>query len=75
MAFDTRMNSFSEKELESRSRSSKLIKSAMDTNNCILRTDQGIGLWKYIPTIKYKTLERAQKFMERCIYKINSEHL
>ncbi|XP_026472405.1 cytochrome P450 302a1, mitochondrial-like [Ctenocephalides felis] len=66
MAFDTRMNSFSKEELDSHSRSSRLIKAAEDTNSCILGTDQGIGLWKFIPTLKYKKLERAQKYMERC---------
>lgn len=64
MAFDLRLNSFSEDELRPYSRSSRLMKAALDTNSCILKTDNGPQLWKKINTPLYRKLRKSQKYME-----------
>lgn len=62
--FDVRMDSFSESELNRNSRSTKLLKAAIITNNCILKLDHGLQLWKYFVTPLYWKMKRAQTFME-----------
>lgn len=64
LAFDEWMNSFSDDERHPESRTSKLIKSAQDTNSCILPTDQGFQLWRFFETPSYRKLRTAQEFME-----------
>ncbi|KAJ6640669.1 Cytochrome P450, mitochondrial, partial [Pseudolycoriella hygida] len=64
IVFDVRMNSFSKAELDSGSRSSKLIEAAEVTNSLTLSTDQGLQLWRYFETPKYRKLRKAQEFME-----------
>ncbi|XP_037044691.1 cytochrome P450 302a1, mitochondrial isoform X1 [Bradysia coprophila] len=64
LVFDVRMNSFSESELDPKSRSSKLIEAAETTNSLTLPTDQGLQLWRYFETPKYRKLRKAQEFME-----------
>lgn len=59
------MNSFSKSELDPTSRSSKLIEAAEVTNSLTLPTDQGLQLWRYFETPKYRKLRKAQEFMER----------
>lgn len=61
------MNSFSEAELNPNSRSSRLIEAAEATNSSILPTDQGLQLWRYFETPKYRKLRKAQEFMERYV--------
>nr|QZM07453.1 cytochrome P450 monooxygenase CYP302A1 [Lasioderma serricorne] len=63
-ALDLRLNSFSEKELKPYSRSSRLIEAALITNSCILNTDNGPQLWKFIETPLYRKLRKAQEYME-----------
>lgn len=65
MAFDIRMNSFSEDELKPDSRSSKLIRAAEITNSCLLPLDQGLPLWRYLETPVYKKLRTSQEYIER----------
>lgn len=65
MAFDIRLNSFSDEERHSDSLSSKLIRAAETTNSCILPTDQGLQIWRYIETPTYRKLRKSQEFMER----------
>ncbi|KAL1498363.1 hypothetical protein ABEB36_009175 [Hypothenemus hampei] len=63
-SLDIRLNSFSNEELNKNSRSSKLIKSALLTNSCILKLDNGPQLWKKFNTPMYKNLKNAQLYME-----------
>lgn len=62
--FDVRMDSFSEIELRKNSRSTKLLKSALTTNSCILKLDNGFHLWKHFATPLYWRMKRAQTYME-----------
>ncbi|KAF5297799.1 hypothetical protein FQA39_LY11948 [Lamprigera yunnana] len=64
VALDLRMNSFSTIELRSNSRSSKLMRAALTTNSCILKTDNGPQLWRKFETPLYKKLRKSQEFME-----------
>ncbi|XP_066248393.1 cytochrome P450 302a1, mitochondrial [Euwallacea similis] len=61
---DLRLNSFSKEELNKNSRTSKLIKSAYDTNSIILKLDNGPQLWRKFDTFLYKKLKNAQLYME-----------
>lgn len=63
-ALDLRLDSFSPEELQPHSRSSKLIQAALVTNSCILKTDNGLHLWKKFETPLYKKLRKAQEYME-----------
>lgn len=65
LVFDVRMNCFSQDELNPKSRSSELMHAAEVTNSSILPTDQGLQLWRYFETPKYRKLRKAQEFMER----------
>ncbi|XP_044750477.1 cytochrome P450 302a1, mitochondrial [Coccinella septempunctata] len=62
--FDVRMDSFSESELSRNSRSTKLLKSALITNDCILKLDNGPQLWRHFTTPLYWKLKKAQTCME-----------
>lgn len=64
LAFDVRMNSFTALERRSHSITSRLIDAAETTNTCVLPTDQGLQLWRWIETGTYRRLRRAQEFME-----------
>ncbi|KAF5298333.1 hypothetical protein FQR65_LT01111 [Abscondita terminalis] len=64
VALDMRMNSFTKRELKSHSRSSQLMKAALTTNSCILKTDNGPQLWRKFETPLYKKLKKSQQFME-----------
>ncbi|CAG9771429.1 unnamed protein product [Ceutorhynchus assimilis] len=61
---DLLLKSFSRDELNRHSTSSKLIKSALDTNSCILKLDNGPQLWKKFDTPLYRKLKKSQKYME-----------
>ncbi|XP_017786799.1 PREDICTED: cytochrome P450 302a1, mitochondrial [Nicrophorus vespilloides] len=61
---DIRLDSFSYQELKSNSRSSKLMQAALNTNKCVLKTDNGLQIWKKIDTPLYRKLKRSQKYME-----------
>jgi ecdysteroid 22-hydroxylase len=65
IAFDERLNSFSDAERNANSRSSKLMKAADDTNKMILPTDQGLQLWNLFETSDYRKLREAQEYMEQ----------
>lgn len=43
----------------------KLIQAANDTNNRILRTDNGLQLWRKWKTPAYKKICQSQKYIER----------
>lgn len=63
-ALDMRLDSFSKLELKPNSRSSRLVESALTTNSCILKTDNGPQLWKKFETPLYRKLRKAQEYME-----------
>lgn len=65
IAFDERLNSFSDEERLPNSRSTRLIKAAEDTNHSILPTDQGFQLWRFFETSDYRKLRESQEFMEK----------
>ncbi|KFB43847.1 AGAP005992-PA-like protein [Anopheles sinensis] len=75
LAFDVRLNSFSEEQMEPNSLSSRLMESAETTNSCILPTDQGFQLWRYFETPTYRRLRKAQAFMEKTAVELVSEKL
>jgi ecdysteroid 25-hydroxylase CYP302A1 len=65
LAFDEKMNSFSDVERKPDSTTSKLIEAAEETNSNILPTDQGFQLWRLIETSEYKKIRESQEFMEK----------
>lgn len=64
IAFDERLQSFSESARDENSISSKLIKAGEETNSLILPLDQGFQLWRLFETKEYKKLRRAQEVMQ-----------
>ncbi|CAO1322094.1 unnamed protein product [Diamesa hyperborea] len=64
LAFDEKLNSFSEEQRHPDSRSSKLMESAEITNGNTLPTDQGFQLWRLFETSTYKKIREAQEYME-----------
>lgn len=67
LAFDVRMESFTDKERHSKSRSSRLIQAAEDANSCLLPLDQGFPIWRYIETPVYRKFRLAQEYLERFV--------
>lgn len=65
LAFDVRMESFTEKERDSSSRSSRLIQAAEDSNSCLIPLDQGLPIWRYIETPVYRKFRSSQEYLER----------
>lgn len=64
IAFDERLQSFSENGRDENSIQSKLIKAGEDTNNLILPLDQGFQLWRIFETKEYKKLKQSQEIMQ-----------
>lgn len=75
LAFDVRMESFTDKERHSKSRSSKLIQAAEDANSCLLPLDQGLPIWRHIETPVYRKFRLAQEYLERWEYNHQQTHL
>ncbi|XP_023301139.2 cytochrome P450 302a1, mitochondrial [Lucilia cuprina] len=75
ITFGERLNSFTELEQLSNSRSSKLMLAAETTNSNILPTDQGLRLWRYFETAAYKKLRKSQEFMESVAVDLVSQKL
>lgn len=67
LAFDVRMESFTDKERDATSRSSRLMKAAEDTGTCLLPLDQGLPIWQYIETPVYRKFRLAQEYIERYV--------
>ncbi|XP_057367927.1 cytochrome P450 302a1, mitochondrial-like [Daphnia carinata] len=63
VTFDTRLGSL-KKNLANDSCPYKLIEAAGDTNNEILRTDNGLQLWRKWKTPSYKRICRSQEYIE-----------
>ncbi|PSN36324.1 Cytochrome P450 302a1 [Blattella germanica] len=64
VTFDIRLGSLEESERYPNSRSSLLINAAFNTNTCILATDNGPQLWRWIETRLYKKLRKSQECLE-----------
>ena len=47
------------------SKSSRLLKAALTVNDCILKTDNSLHLWKYFRTPMYKKLEQGHQEIDR----------
>ncbi|XP_055535254.1 cytochrome P450 302a1, mitochondrial [Wyeomyia smithii] len=75
MAFDIRLDSFSNEQLLPNSLSSRLMEAAEVTNQNILPTDQGFQLWKLFETPSYRKLRKAQQFMEKTAVELVSQKL
>lgn len=67
IAFDERLNSFSEAERDPDSRTSRLIKTSDISNDAILPTDQGLQLWRFFETPQYRKLKKAQEYKEKVV--------
>lgn len=65
LAFDERLDSFSDKERLPDSRSSRLMKEAANTNERILPLDQGFQLWRLFETPMYRELRESQEYLEQ----------
>ncbi|XP_039437333.1 cytochrome P450 302a1, mitochondrial [Culex pipiens pallens] len=75
LAFDVRLDSFSEAELRPDSVSSRLMNAAEGTNESILPTDQGFQLWRFFETRAYRKLRKSQEFMEKTAIDLVSQKL
>ncbi|KAK6631282.1 hypothetical protein RUM44_005808 [Polyplax serrata] len=64
IAFDIRLNSFTEAELQPSSTTSRLLDAALTINSCILKTDNGLGMWRFWDTPLYNNLKRGHAYME-----------
>ncbi|KAJ8669898.1 hypothetical protein QAD02_001157, partial [Eretmocerus hayati] len=75
VAFDFKIDCFSEEELRPGSMSSKLIDAALDTNDVLLSLDNGPRLWRFFDTPKYRKLCRAQLCMEQFSHQMISKKI
>ncbi|XP_053688672.1 cytochrome P450 302a1, mitochondrial isoform X2 [Sabethes cyaneus] len=73
VAFDVRLDSFSDEQMLPNSVSSRLIEAAEVTNQNILPTDQGFQLWKLFETPSYRKLRESQQFMEKTAVELVSQ--
>ena len=64
MAFDKRLGAL-ENDLTNDSLPMRLIKAACDTNSQILRTDNGLQLWRKWKTPAYSKICESQEYIER----------
>ncbi|KAG8227908.1 hypothetical protein J437_LFUL011836 [Ladona fulva] len=69
VAFDEKLGSLSISNSAGDSLPNQLIKAALDTNSCILSTDNGPQIWRYMETPLYKKLRKSQDIMERAAVK------
>ncbi|XP_030372024.1 cytochrome P450 302a1, mitochondrial [Scaptodrosophila lebanonensis] len=75
LTFGTRLHSFSPREQLPHSRSTRLMEAAETTNSCILPTDQGLQLWRYMETPSFRKLRRAQLYMESVALEFVEENM
>uniref|UniRef100_A0A1B0FV58 Cytochrome n=1 Tax=Lutzomyia longipalpis TaxID=7200 RepID=A0A1B0FV58_LUTLO len=65
LAFDTHLNSFSDAERHPKSRSSRLIEAAEESNSCILPLDQNFPLYRIFETPLYRRFRESQEVLEK----------
>ncbi|KAI8039045.1 cytochrome P450 302a1, mitochondrial isoform X1 [Drosophila gunungcola] len=75
LVFGARLQSFSPEEQDHRSRSTRLMDAAETTNSCILPTDQGLQLWRFLETPSYRKLSQAQSYMEGVALELLEENI
>ncbi|KAH8305025.1 hypothetical protein KR059_002256 [Drosophila kikkawai] len=75
LTFGARLQSFSPKEQDAESRSTRLMHAAETTNSCILPTDQGLQLWRFLETPSYRKLSHAQSYMEGVALELLEENI
>ncbi|XP_058462813.1 cytochrome P450 302a1, mitochondrial [Malaya genurostris] len=75
LAFDVRLDSFSDEQMQPTSVSSRLMEAAEVTNENILPTDQGLQLWRIVETPSFRQLRKAQEFMEKTAVELVSQKL
>ncbi|XP_014221136.1 cytochrome P450 302a1, mitochondrial [Trichogramma pretiosum] len=75
VAFDLKVNCFSDEEMRPDSMSSRLINAALTTNSVILTLDNGPRLWRYFNTPKYRKLIKSQMYMESIAEKFVTEKM
>ncbi|XP_017009646.2 cytochrome P450 302a1, mitochondrial isoform X1 [Drosophila takahashii] len=75
LTFGARLQSFSPKEQDPKSRSTRLMDAAETTNSCILPTDQGLQLWRFLETPSYRKLSLAQSYMESVALELLEENI
>ena len=64
VTFDSRLNALNP-NISADSCPMKLIRAASDTNDQILRTDNGLQIWRKMKTPAYRKLSRAQEYFEQ----------
>lgn len=67
LAFDIRMESFTDNERQPTSRSTRLMVAAEDISTCLLPLDQGFPIWKLIETPVYRKFRLAMEYIERYV--------
>lgn len=67
LAFDVRMESFTDKERHPTSKSTRLMKAAEDTSTCLLPLDQGLPIWQLYETSVYRKFRLASEYIERYV--------
>ncbi|KAM8709827.1 hypothetical protein ACLKA7_016604 [Drosophila subpalustris] len=75
LTFGARIDSFSPEEQHPHSRSTRLMHAAETTNSCILPTDQGLQLWRFVETPSYRKLRHAQYYMESVALQLLEQNL
>ncbi|XP_046665557.1 cytochrome P450 302a1, mitochondrial isoform X2 [Homalodisca vitripennis] len=65
IAFSTRLQCFSEAEQDPNSITSQLMQAAFSVTSCVLKTDNGLQLWRYWRTPMYRKLEKSVKIIEK----------
>ncbi|XP_039489050.1 cytochrome P450 302a1, mitochondrial isoform X1 [Drosophila santomea] len=75
LTFGARLQSFSPQEQAPESRSTRLMDAAETTNSCILPTDQGLQLWRFLDTPSFRKLSQAQSYMEAVALELVEENV
>ncbi|EDW79890.1 uncharacterized protein Dwil_GK17776 [Drosophila willistoni] len=75
LTFGVRLDSFSAAEQHPKSRSTRLMHAAETTNSCILPTDQGLQLWRFIETPSFRKLRQAQLYMESAALELVEQNM
>lgn len=75
LTFGARLQSFTAQEQDPSSRSTRLMDAAETTNSCILPTDQGLQLWRFLETPSFRKLSQAQSYMEGVAMELVEENV
>ena len=64
LAFDERLNSFSDEQRRTNSKAEKIMKASSQINRLVLPTDQGFQLWRYFDTPAFIKIKKASQYLE-----------